>query len=408
MSVIFEAMNSFSRILESMNAEYLSYTPEQLKEMSVFQRLSVYNFTFEFFCISIIVLIFVFYQVGISINKGKADKLFKEFNNYFGHDLKFSRVAFSDKDNKELPYAEQEKSSWFTSFATGRSSIESITLRAHLYPRNNPISLGFELVLGYFFPSLKIKDLEEFAEFTIKPNGIFVSTETSEANGNAKEILKNFKFVTAIVNKSAMNESRRDNFFLSVTHTSESDKLPANYVYMSEVNQFNGIYENYVPTILNKDLLLKLSHILKFVSFTDLPSEKPFSQAEWEANQQPKAVIRVSFPTSTTDIENIKVLIGAVVEIFDKATNNLVNNKGTQFIKPDMLNKSLKLRSQHLDSINKAIEQAKKELAAEKKYEADKEMRRQKKKSGELLEYDKKMAEKRARRAKNKQKQRMQ
>lgn len=406
-SSILQPVHNLASYMKSLNGYYLSRSIEELKEMTLMERVSIYNWYFELCCICLMALVFFFYQFGMSINTGRANMLFGELNVYLKDHLNFDRVAFSDKQGNYLPYVEEQQKTWFTSYSTGRSAIASISVRAHLYARSNPVASLIEWALRFFFPSFIVHDIEEFAEIVITPNGVYTASETSQPNNNAKEILNNYRFVSAIVNKSAMNESRSNNFFLSVTRTTESDKLPIEYVFMSEINQFNNLFFHYAKKSFTTEILNKASKFLKFISFTDLPAEKPVTDKEWEAGLIPRVVIRTGFITSKEDLETLKEIVGLMVEIYDNCTRDLIQNSPNSIISADLVKKSVSLRAQELAKIIKAMKQAELELAMEKKLEAEREKRRQLKSTGELSKVDQKMKEKRERRMKNKQKVRM-
>ncbi|EDO14576.1 hypothetical protein Kpol_289p1 [Vanderwaltozyma polyspora DSM 70294] len=407
MSAILEPLVRVVEYVESLNAEYLSKSSDELKAMTLFERASIYDWRFEMTCTVILILVYLMYFIGISTNKRHANRLFKKFNSYLKNDLEFSRVAFTDYEGKQQEYLDQHQYSWFTTFATGRSSIESITMRAHLLPRSNLLSIIFEYAIAYFFPSLAVRDLDEFAQVIIKPNGVYAANADSKINANAGEILGKLQFITSIVNKDVMNDSRSNNYFLSLTHTSESDKLPVEYVYMSEANQFNGFFHHYIKETTLNPLLKNCSRFLQFISFTDLPIEKPLTQKLFDQNQSPKCIIRVKFPKSNEEIELLQKLVSSIVEVFDNCTRDLIQDSSNKFLTNDLLKKSVTFRSQEIDRINKLMKQAELEVAKEKKLELEKERRRQLKESGELSKIDQKMKEKRERRQRNKQRVKM-
>ena len=129
------------------------------------------------------------------------------------------------------------------------------------------------------------------------------------APGNAEETLNKLKFITSIVNKTSMNKCRNDNYFLSLTHTAESDKLPLQYVFMSENNQLNGFIPHYANANFN-ELLVQCSDFLQFISFTDLPDEKPITDKLWQSTQMPRCVIPVSYTHLDVYKRQVKRMLG--------------------------------------------------------------------------------------------------
>lgn len=391
----------------ALNAKYLALTFEEQKNMTFVERLRYYNWSFEIFALAMLVLVFVAYKYGVFVNENRAKKLFGSLNSFLQDDLQFARVGFSKGDGSKVPYIEEGQKTWYTTFATGRSAIASLSVRVHMFSRSNPVAMLMESLVNLIFPSsMTVKDVSEYCEVVIKPNGIFVSSETAKPNNDAKDVVNKFKFITAIVNKSSMNELRRENYYLSLTHTSESDKLPVEYVFMSEMNQLNGFTLHYADAGFN-ELLKRAGNFLQSICFTDLPANKPLTDKLWDATQKPRAVIRTKIPVSEQDLSLLKALVTAVIQIFDNVTREIVQKSPQAFINSDILKKSNQLRTQELTRIVKAMKQVEREMAQEKKQEAEKEKRRQLKATGEQEKFDQKMKEKRERRLRNKQKVRM-
>ncbi|CCE90067.1 uncharacterized protein TDEL_0A07350 [Torulaspora delbrueckii] len=391
----------------ALNAKYLALTFEEQKNMTFVERLRFYNWTFEIFALAMLVLVFVAYKYGVIVNENRAKKLFGSLNSFLQDDLQFARVGFSKGDGSKVPYIEEGQKTWYTTFATGRSAIASLSVRVHMFSRSNPVAMLMESLVNLMFPSsMTVKDVSEYCEVVIKPNGTFVSSETAKPNNDAKDVVNKFKFITSIVNKSSMNELRRENYYLSLTHTSESDKLPVEYVFMSELNQLNGFTLHYADAGFN-ELLKRAGNFLQSICFTDLPANKPLTDKLWDATQKPRAVIRTKIPVSEQDLSLLKELVSAVVQIFDNVTREIVQKSPQAFINSDILKKSNQLRTQELARIVKAMKQVEREMAQEKKQEAEKEKRRQLKATGEQEKFDQKMKEKRERRLRNKQKVRM-
>ncbi|SCW00340.1 LAFE_0C02036g1_1 [Lachancea fermentati] len=394
--------------VNKLNANYTSISYEELKAMTFMQRVRAYNWTFELGAVAVLGLVLVFYLVGTKLNTSRAEKLFDSVSQCF-HDLAFARVGFSTKSGDKKKYISEHNNTWFTTFTTGRSTIKYITVRSHMYARFNPMAMITERVLGVFFPSLIERDLQEYVEVVVAPNGIYVPNELAEVPANANEALSKFKFIASIVNKGDMGKAREQNYFLSLTHTAESENLPLQYVFMSENNQLNGFFSRYGGAEF-RTLLEKCANILSYISFTDLPDEKPITDKLWNENQEPRCVIRCKLSTNSRDLTNLNELIKSVVGIYDSVTQEFLETPASAFITNDMLKKSYNLRTQELQKIQKVMKQVERELAMEKKQKLEKEKRRElrNKLSGEEQDkLDRKMKEKRERRMRNRQKTRM-
>ncbi|EJS41901.1 YNR021W [Saccharomyces arboricola H-6] len=402
-SSLFGPLLGFMERINSLNAPYQALTYEEQKAMTIWQRVQSYNWTFEFCAMSILILVYAFYKFGNSVNLKRGNRIFQSLHSFLANDLKFSRVGFNIKDSKI--FTAEHQNTWFSSFATGRSAIKSINLNLHLVARSNPFSMCLEYLLGFFFSSLKSKQLEEFIEVIVKPNGIYVATESAHANKNAEEVLTKFKFVSSIVNKEFMNQARSENYFLSIAHTSENEKLPNNFVYMSDVNQLSGFMLHYSKPY---EVLSQAGSLLKFISFTDLAVDAPRNDKEWEASLEPRAIIRCAVPQNAKELDLLNQIIALVVEVYDGCTQDLVQKSPNLFITNDILRKTTNLRQQELNKIRKFMKETELELAKEKKLELEKAKRRQLKASGEQEKVDQKMKEKRERRLRNKQRTRLQ
>lgn len=407
---ILEPFLKLSNYANKLNEKYAAMPIGELRALTLAERIRFYNWTFEIWALALLAAVYGAYVIGTRLNSRRATQLFDSLTDGF-QKLAFAKVGFSTKAGEKKQYVAEQNNTWYTTFATGRSSIESITARAHMTARYNPLTLLMERVVGLFFPSLFEKDLGEFLEVSIVPNGFYVTSPNADLpkEDAVTAILSRFKFIASIVNKSVMTKARETNYFLSLTHTSESEKLPVEYVFMSESNQLNGFFEHYAGPEF-KDLLAKCSRFLSFVSFTDLPEEKPITDKLWNLKQKPRCVIHCEFVTGTKDLNLLNQLIAEIVKIFDAVTQDYAQNPTKAFLTNDMLKKASNLRSQELQKIVKVMKQVERELAQEKKQDVEREKRRQMRSKLSGQEQDKieqKMREKRERRMRNRQKVRM-
>ncbi|KAL2710262.1 hypothetical protein KLU848_1057 [Kluyveromyces marxianus] len=394
--------------VNDLNKGFFQLSFEEQQELGIWGRIKYYNWNFEFAMLGIMVILFLISYYGKTLNNKYADKIFVTLNKFLLTELSFAKVGFS-ASGKKLPYVEEQNNTWFTTFATGRSTIESVIIKAHLKPRHNPLALMTQVALANTFPSLVESDVNEFISVTITPNGQFVATEDAKVSPNAAETLSKFKFITSVVNKSVMTKARDSNYFLSLTHTSESDAVPLEYVFMSESNKLNGFIPHYTDSEFG-ELLTKCSKFLQFIAFTDLPEEKPITDKLWDANQSPRCIIKTALITSDKDIELLKELISKVVEIFDTVTKEIQTKSTNTFVTADILKKSIQLRKEELAKIIKVMKQVEREMIQEKKLEEEKQKRknlRNQHSEKELDKIEQKKREKRERRMKNKQKVKM-
>lgn len=407
--IILTPLTKFVAYVNGLNEVYNQLTFEEQKAMTIFERIQYYNWTFEMYCILLMLFFYITYRIGVSINVSKADKLFASLHTYLRNELKFARVGLTSMKggNVNRLYIDQHLHTWLTSFATGRSSIDSINIKTHLKPRHNIINLIIEYTLGYFFLTYQSPDLVEYLEIEIKPNGVYVNNETCNINSNSKEVLQNFKFVTSIVNKSIMDKIRLDRYFLSLTHVTDSDSIPKEYVYMSEINQINDFIRSYTKGSFNEEVLAKAKGFLQFISFTDLPDFRPKNKEEWIRSLQSRCVIRTDIPRNKAELNTLNKLVGSMIEVYDNYTRDLVQKSDKTVITADILKKINMLRQNEINRIDKIAKQIELENAMEEKKELMKEKRREMKKTGELQNKEQKMREKRERRLRNRQRQRI-
>lgn len=126
------------------------------------------------------------------------------------------RCLTKPKRSLVLPYSPTS----YATFATGRENIQSLTCDFDLIGRHNLITLAFEYILGFFF---SVPAPEDVIKIEIVPNA------------------KILPFVFAIVNKNHMQSAREKNYFLSLTRTADSDKLPSSFVFMTESNELTQL-----------------------------------------------------------------------------------------------------------------------------------------------------------------------
>lgn len=394
--------------VNGLNKDYSTLSLDQQKDLGFLGRIKAYNWSFELVVVGIMFALFVIAYSGKSMNNKYADKIFGTLNDFLLTKLFFAKVGFN-ADGKKMMYVEEQNNTWFTSFATGRSTIESVIIKAHLQARHNPLAVLTQKVLSYFFSSFIENDTEEFISVTVTPNGQFVASEEASLSSNVSETLSKFKFITSIVNKAVMTKARDSNYFLSLTHTSESEALPSEYVFMSESNKLNDFIPAYFGPTLN-DLLSKSSKFLQFIAFTDLPEEKPITDKLWETNQLPRCVIYLNLITSDNDLELLQQIIVKIVEIYDTFTKDIQSKSPNALVTNEILKKGVQLRKDELNKIIKVMKQVEREMALEKKQEEEKQKRkdlRNKLTDEELDKLDQKKKEKRERRLRNKQKMRM-
>ncbi|GMG34742.1 unnamed protein product [Ambrosiozyma monospora] len=247
-----------------------------------------------------------------------------------------------------------------------------------LKSRSNLFLWSMEVVTGFFFESMRAPEDDVIIEFTLD----------SEASSKYDD------FIWAVVTKDKMNRYREENYFLSLTRTAESPKLPLEFVFMNEVPEMNDVlYHKKMRSVLEES-----KSFLKFIAITDLQSEKPLNVSEYKPEK--KVIVELSIPKS--DAER-KALTG----LFDFLLNDYIDyvvEKAT--FRPELTKKCKKTREVQLSKLKKIEEETKKEDLANKKIEEQKKLK-EKMTPEELRKLEKKQKERRERRQMNKQKVRM-
>lgn len=318
----------------------------------------------------IIGVLVLFFLLGSYQNKTTVDNWIKGIRpvldeNFYQVGVKEDQLLI--KDSPQL----------YTTYASGRLNISGLLISFGLISRQNYFVYIFENIVSNFFES--IKPQEDVVEIKIKPF--------------PNEKINNFIF--AVVNKEGMNETRNDNYYLSLTKTSESTALPREFVFMSESTDLN-------EKLLTEEFKTALSNagdVLKYFAITDLPQVKPVAENEFKS--APHLVLKLHLKTDKKSIETSKALIDQLIKFADLLTKFQ--------LKHDSAKKINGVRTTELGKIKKAIEEQKAEELREQKLEQNRSARRDLAKLSpeEQEKIDKKQREKRERRQRNRQKQRM-
>ncbi|KAH3903577.1 uncharacterized protein SCDLUD_001219 [Saccharomycodes ludwigii] len=391
-------LNAGMKKINDLNTHYYSLSSKELSDLGLINRLKTYNWSFELVSIALIVLMYIVYKLGSNTNLKTANKIFKTLNNYLSNN--FARVGFNDKkngENKKLKYLSENMDTSFTGYASGRYYIESCIIKLHMSARFNPLGSLVESLLRYALPSLFMDNSPESLELIITPNNVSLTSKNQTAT-TAEPLPPKFKFISAIVSKNCMSKSRDDNYFLSLTQTTESPTLPVEFVYMSEANQLNPMFNKLGKGDL-PNLLRKSKWFLNYIAFTDLPKDKPTNEKEWETGLSPRCVISCRVTSKAQDLELLTKLINYVFSVYESITDS---PETSLILSTDVLKKVAHTRTNELNKIKKATKQLELDLAREKKQKELKEQKRKEGKSSADIDFE--MEAKRERRRRNKQK----
>lgn len=332
-------------------------------------RLRLYDWKLEFVGLIIIALIVFFFNAGAYRNKAIVESWLKAIQPVL--DENFAQVGVK----KDQLYV-KDSAQLYTSYATGRINIRGLTSRFELINRPNYFYYLTELFMSYFFESVPVPQ------------------DTAEIEVKLFDTQKLGKYIFAIVNKEGMNNARQENYYLSLTKTTESSKLPLQFVFMSESADLN----EGLATEELREALKKAGPVLKYLAVTDLPSTHPNSEEEFVS--APKIVAKLNLKSDSQSLVAIRELVAEIIALADRVSKFQ--------LKSEQQKKINNVRTSELNKIKKALQEIAAEELREKKLEAEREARRASQLSPEEQDkLDQKMREKRERRARNRQKQRM-
>ncbi|KAM3124341.1 hypothetical protein CJJ07_004575 [Candidozyma auris] len=334
---------------------YTAYTLDELTSMSLLERVKIADWRMEIFTVAFTLLFIIVYKGGDLYNHSKVTKFLAGVKDVF--DDNFYQFGVGDgklyiKDSAEA----------YSSYATGRENIAKVNITFRLAPRQNIFLWFMESGFSYFTDSVPAP--KDRAEIVIFPSADYEN------------------FISAIVSKLGMSDYRKFNYFLALTKTLDSEKLPESFVFMSEVNDF---HEKTFTEKLASSIKLGMASYVRYLAFTDQPNERP----EHVRNLLPRrrVVLSLNLPTGKEELKEVSDLLGAVFDVIDQMAEKKIT------FRPEAIKKIVKNREQEVQKIEKAQEELKKEEEAEEKAR----LKRQQRESFRNMSKDEQMkAEKRA------------
>lgn len=316
------------------------FTASEISDMTILERLSHYEWKIEFFAIGIIVAYYIIYKIGATYN----DKI---ANNTFNSIIPNLKENFYQVGVAENQLIAQDDGQHYTLYASGRTKIQSFLAKIELQPRQNIFMWVMENIVSFFMESVpKVDDILNIE--------IDFDEETSENFDN---------FIWAVVTKDKMDKFRNQNYYLSLTKTSESTKLPNQFVFMNEVPEMNDI----LFTKKLNDLLKANISTLKYLSITDQPIEKPIKIAELKPSK--KILIQFQLSKNTKSIESIKNLVNYIVNDYA----DLVSSRAS--FRPELTRKVKKTREIEYNKLKKQLDDLKRDELNLKKIEDQKKLK---------------------------------
>lgn len=333
------------------------------------ERVKAHNWRMEAIVGGLTLVTVVLYVVGQTWNRRKlnawidsqADNLKDQF---FQVGVTRNQLYVRDDDQHYLSYA------------TGRINIARFVIKLTLQARQNFSMWIMENAMSFFL------------------GGVDVVSDEVDILADSSE--KVDPFIFAIVNKEYMGKERKDNYYLSLTKTTDSEKLlPVQYVFMSESNEIN---ETLVDEEF-KQLLAESHDIVKLLAFTDQPSAHPFDLEN--TNSKFRGILKLHLKSDLASLVKTSKIINKFIETID-----LVHNPKKFKLRAEVSKKIAKARESEVKKLEKLIDQDKKEQLEEKKLEELKKQKEKLKTSNpkELEKFEKKQREKQQRKLMKKQK----
>lgn len=321
-----------------------AYSPEAWAALSIKERLMHYDWSKEVFIVAFIVFYVGLFYLGTSLNKKKINAWVDANKAVLAS--QFHQVGANPVGVKDRKILVSDTPSNFTTYATGRVTIDSLTAKTKLKTRQNLLTLLFEYVFSFFMDAVPVPTDE--VTITLKLN-----KQANVPDG-----------IWAIVHKDAMRKAREDLYYLSLTKTSDSDKLPVSAVFMSESAELTE--KLYNPAL--KELLTETAPFFRYLAITDLPSERPNKASEYTQSlvgATKTVVLKLDIPSGTTDLAKTAQLLEAAIQLADTAAK--LN------LRPETAKKIKATREAEVKKLQRAAEEIRAEEEAEKRAEAKKE-----------------------------------
>lgn len=344
------------------------YTPEQISQMTIGERLTNYNWKVELFAVGVILAYYGLFKIGSGYNAKLA-------NNFINSIVPVLKENFYQVGVTPNQLYAQDDAQHFTLYSSGRLRIQSFIAKIELISRQNLFMWLMEFVTSFFLDSIPAPQDLVTIEFTF-------DDESSEKFDN---------FIWAVVTKDKMDNFRNENYFLSLTKTSESPKLPTQFVFMNEVPEMNDV----LFTKKLSDLLSANIKTLKFIAITDQPIEKPDKISELKPIK--RFIMQFTLSNSSSDIESIKNLFTYILNDY----LDLIATRAT--FRPELTRKVKKTRENEYNKLKKVLDDFKREELNAKKIEEQKKLKASMTPQ-EQQKYAKKQLERKQRKQMNRQK----
>lgn len=305
--------------------------------MTILERAKLCDWRMEIFTLAFTLLFVLFYKGGDLYNYRKVSSFLAGVKDV----LEENFAQFGVGDGKLFIKDSAES---YSSYASGRENIEKVNISFKLAPRQNIFLWIMETGFSFFTESVPAPT--DRVQIVITPSGDYEN------------------FIAAIVSKIGMSDHRKFNYFLALTKTSDSEKLPESFVFMSEVTEF---HEKTLTQKLASSLTLGLASVVKFIAFTDQPNEKP--EAIRDLFPRRRVVLSLNLTNNKQELKEVSDILASVFDIVDQLSEKQIT------FKPEAVRKVVKNRELEIQKIQKLEEELKKEAEADERAKLKKQER---------------------------------
>lgn len=361
--MVFGVLSHYFKQIEFLNEGFYTTPYDVITQKSVFERLALYNFSFETLMLVLIALMALVFHFGRNQNVKLTNMIMIPLNEAMY--LEFGNTGFNYR-MKKIPYITEYQNSIVTGFYTGRQHVESMEVKIHLSSRFNPLGLLMEKLMKNALSGVMEDNLEEYMEITIKPNTAHGSSNVSNAAGDLypaqqkSSLPKKYQFVSGIVSKHSMTASRKKYYYLNTVPMIETPRLPKEYVFMTENNTLsNGIFFKDKPEneALNT-ILDNCKWFLKSFTVTDLPDEHPILDTDFDKSSS-RIHIVLKLPKNRKDVDHLVELIKYALGIYDDFAAGEFDKI---FMNPNLLRKIDSLRVHEKSKVLKLMKEVEIEM----------------------------------------------
>ncbi|ANB13747.1 hypothetical protein AWJ20_4691 [Sugiyamaella lignohabitans] len=310
--------------------------------MGPLQRARVYDWSKEFLIVLSIMGYVVLHFLGLRVNQGKVSSWIKAHLDVL--QTQFYQVGPKPNitSTKSIDYIVTDGATAYNTYATGRVNVSHVLAKFRLLGRQNFITLSMEYFTSIFLQGFNPRDQIDVVITPSDPAAID-------------------PFVFAVVNKENMSRSRDQNYFLSITRTVDSDKLPPSFTFMTESAEVTDTVVELAKEFFQALETPGVEKVLEYFAITDQQPTAPLSLKDLEPKT--KLYLSLKFPSNKEQSELSARILNSAINLVDI----LVAKKTWR---PEVAKKIKATRDAEIKKVQKALDLIKAEELAQKKTEA--------------------------------------